>query len=87
VNAKPNLMVVDDLESARQMMKRALARSCDVFDFASVAEALPALERAEFDAVVTDLRMPGIDGIEGLRRFKARVPEIPVILVTAFWLC
>ena len=55
-----------------------------MFDFASVAEALPAVERAEFDAIVTDLRMPGIDGIEGMRRFKAKVPEIPVILVTAF---
>ncbi len=84
MSEKPKLMVVDDLDSARQMMKRALARSYDVFDFASVAEAIPALDRAEFDAVVTDLRMPGIDGIEGLRRFKAKVPEIPVILVTAF---
>ncbi len=84
MSAKPKLMVVDDLDSARQMMKRALARSYDVYDFASVAEAVPALDRAEFDAIVTDLRMPGIDGIEGLRRFKAKVPEIPVILVTAF---
>jgi two-component system response regulator HydG len=84
VSAKPNLMVVDDLDSARQMMKRALARSYDVYDFATVAEALPALDRAPFDAIVTDLRMPGIDGIEGLRRFKSKVPELPVILVTAF---
>ena len=82
--SKPKLLVVDDLDSARQMMKRTLGRAYDVFDFASVAEALPAVERAEFDAIVTDLRMPGIDGIEGLRRFKAKVPEIPVILVTAF---
>ena len=81
---KPNLMVVDDLDSARQMVKRVLGRSYAVFDFASVAEALPALDRAPFDAIVTDLRMPGIDGIEGLHRFKAKVPEIPVILVTAF---
>jgi two-component system response regulator HydG len=82
--SKPKLLVVDDLDSARQMMKRTLGRAYDVFDFASVAEALPAVERAQFDAIITDLRMPGIDGIEGLRRFKAKVPEIPVILVTAF---
>ncbi len=81
---KPRLMVIDDLDSARQMMKRILARTYDVFDFASVAEALPAVERTELDCIVTDLRMPGIDGLEGLRRFKAKVPEIPVILVTAF---
>ena len=84
MSAKPKLMVVDDLDSARHMMKRSLARSYDVYDFGAVADALPALDRAEFDAIVTDLRMPGIDGIEGLRRFKAKVPEIPVILVTAF---
>jgi two-component system response regulator HydG len=81
---KPSLMVIDDLESARQMMKRALARSYDVYDFGSVAEALPAVERADFDCIVTDLRMPGLDGIEGMRRFKQKVPEIPVVLVTAF---
>ncbi|MBK9515989.1 MAG: sigma-54-dependent Fis family transcriptional regulator [Anaeromyxobacter sp.] len=77
-------MVIDDLDSARAMMKRTLARSYQVFDFAAVAEALPAVERAEFDCIVTDLRMPGIDGLTGLRRFKEKVPGIPVILVTAF---
>jgi two-component system response regulator HydG len=82
--SKPTLMVIDDLDSARSMMKRILARSYEVFDFASVAEALPAVERADFDAIVTDLRMPGIDGLEGLRRFKVKVPHLPVILVTAF---
>jgi two-component system response regulator HydG len=81
---KPQLMVIDDLDSARAMMKRILARSCDVYDFASVAEALPAVERADFDCIVTDLRMPGLDGLEGLRRFKVKVPHIPVVLVTAF---
>jgi two-component system response regulator HydG len=81
---KPTLMVIDDLDSARQMMRRVLARSYHVYDFPSVAEALPAVERADFDCIVTDLRMPGIDGIEGLRRFKQKVPAIPVVLVTAF---
>ena len=59
---KPRVMVMDDLDSARQMVKRALSRSYDVYDFGAVADALPALDRAEFDCVVTDLRMPGIDG-------------------------
>ena len=81
---KLRVMVIDDLDSARQMVKRALSRSFDVYDFSSVAEALPALDRAEFDVIVTDLRMPGIDGLEGLKRFQAKVPEIPVIIMTAF---
>ncbi len=81
---KPRVMVIDDLDSARQMVKRTLARSFELYDFASVAEALPAVDRAEFDCIVTDLRMPGIDGLEGLGHFKKKVPEIPVIVMTAF---
>jgi len=81
---KPRLMVIDDLPSARQMVKRTLSASYDIYDFGSVAEALPAVERAEFDLILTDLRMPGIDGLEGLKRFKAKVPEIPVVIMTAF---
>jgi len=81
---KPRVMVIDDLDSARQMVKRSIGRSFEILDFASVAEALPALDRAEFDCIVTDLRMPGIDGLEGLKRFKQKVPGIPVVIMTAF---
>ena len=81
---KPRVLVIDDLDSARQMVKRAIGRSFEVYDFASVAEALPALDRTELDCIVTDLRMPGIDGLEGLKRFKQKVPEIPVVIMTAF---
>ena len=44
---KPRVMVIDDLDSARQMVKRALSPRCEVYDFAGVKEALPALDRAE----------------------------------------
>ena len=81
---KPQVMVIDDLDSARQMVKRALSHRYDVYDFASVAEALPAVDRAPFDCVITDLRMPGIDGLEGLRRFHQKLPSLPVVVVTAF---
>ena len=81
---KPRVMVIDDLDSARQMVKRSIGRSFEIFDFPSVAEALPALDRADFDCIVTDLRMPGIDGLEGLRSFKRKLPEVPVVIMTAF---
>ena len=81
---KPRVMVIDDLDSARQMVKRALSPACEVYDFASVREALPALGRAEFDVVVTDLRMPEMDGLQGLAAIRAKYPELPVVLVTAF---
>jgi two-component system response regulator HydG len=81
---KPRVMVIDDLDSARQMVKRALSHRYDVYDFGSVKEALPAVDRAEFDCVITDLRMPEIDGLQGLKRFQEKLPELPVIIVTAF---
>ena len=45
--------------------------------------ALGALETREFDLLVTDLKMPGADGLEVLRRARKHAPELPVILITA----
>jgi two-component system response regulator HydG len=81
---KPRVAVIDDLEQARQMMQRALARSFTVEPFASVAEALAALAANPPDAIVSDLKMPGIDGLEGLKRFKEAMPEVPLVMLTAY---
>ena len=51
---------------------------------ASAAEALAAMDRRRADVVVTDWKMPEMDGIELLRRLRERDPALPVILVTAF---
>ncbi len=50
----------------------------------SAAEALTALEEDSFHLVITDLRMPEMDGLELLRRIRERDPEIGVIVMTAF---
>jgi DNA-binding NtrC family response regulator len=50
----------------------------------SGAAALQALEARPFEAVVTDVRMPGMDGMELLDRIKGRWPDLPVIVLTAF---
>ncbi len=79
------LLFVDDHE--------ALARlSCDILQRAgylavpvySGPEALEAFDREEFDLVITDLRMEGMDGLELARAVHDRSPETPVIIVTAY---
>ncbi|MBW1962259.1 MAG: sigma-54-dependent Fis family transcriptional regulator [Deltaproteobacteria bacterium] len=47
-------------------------------------EALNILERSDVDLVLTDMKMPGISGIELLERIKARDPDLPVIMMTAY---
>jgi two-component system response regulator HydG len=81
---KPRVAVIDDLEQARQMLQRALSRSFAVETFGSVPEALAALGGDPPDAIVSDLKMPGIDGLEGLRRFHELMPEVPLVMLTAF---
>lgn len=50
----------------------------------SGAEALDRVEKTPFDCVLSDIRMPGIDGIELYRAIKARQPDLPVVLMTAY---
>jgi DNA-binding NtrC family response regulator len=64
---------------------RALERSgYECRSFTSGVAALEALQKSSADAVVTDRRMPGMDGLELLRRLRELYPAMPVILVTAY---
>ena len=80
------VMVVDDDDLFREMLTEAL--SChDYIPFAvsSGLEALRELEHGTVDAVIADIKMPGMDGITLLKKIKEKDSEIPVILVTAFF--
>ena len=56
----------------------------DVLAFCAGAEALEAVRRRNVDALITDLKMPGMTGLEVLEACRRAVPELPVILITAF---
>ncbi|MEW6273029.1 MAG: sigma-54 dependent transcriptional regulator [Thermodesulfobacteriota bacterium] len=81
---KPRVLVVDDEERMAQVVAMALGRAgweCETC--ASGEAALAAVEARGADVVVTDWRMPGMDGIELLRRLHDKHPALPVILITA----
>ncbi len=80
-----SVLAVDDEAVVRDMILELL--SGEGFDVATVScanDALAAIEERDFDVVLTDLQMPGQDGIELILRLRTLRPETPVILMTAF---
>ena len=77
--------IVDDDQSIRWVLEKALAREAiEVRSFASATTVLKALETATPSVLVTDVRMPGLDGLSLLQAIKGRHPELAVIVMTAF---
>jgi len=78
------ILVVDDEEGIRSFVAEALATDGHaVTQAADGREALRRLAEHGFDLVLTDLKMPGIDGMEVVRRVRAEQPEVEVIVLTA----
>ncbi len=79
------LLIVDDDTDMCQMLHDDLARRGHASQWRTDADEAFALFMAEpFDTVITDLRMPGLNGIEFCRRLAQNRPDIPVIVITAF---
>ena len=79
------VLVVDDEPALRQMLTLMLGRAgYDVEAAASAEEAAARLAKGEFDVVLCDIKLPGMDGIELLRRTRASGSDTAFIMVTAF---
>ncbi|WP_286295326.1 nitrogen regulation protein NR(I) [Vibrio apostichopi] len=82
--SKGYVWVVDDDSSIRWVVEKTLSSAdikCETF--ADAESVLLALERETPDVLVSDIRMPGIDGIELLHQVHQRSPDLPVIIMTA----
>lgn len=80
-----NILVVDDDEMVRYVLTEKLVE-CG-FTATAAEDGRSAVEifgKSQFDAVLLDLKMPGMDGIETLKELRKHDPDIPVIMVTAY---
>jgi DNA-binding NtrC family response regulator len=79
------ILVVDDEPGIREVLRAGLTDDGHrVLVATSGEEALTILTREVADLVITDLSMPGIDGVELLRRASKLAPDLPAIVITAF---
>ncbi|HUL30071.1 MAG TPA: response regulator, partial [Thermodesulfobacteriota bacterium] len=80
------ILVVDDEALVRDVVRKGLVRmgGYDVEVAQSGPEAIEKMEKEVFDLVLTDLKMPEMDGLELLKTIKGTRPEVMVILMTAY---
>jgi two-component system nitrogen regulation response regulator GlnG len=80
----PKVWVIDDDRSIRWVLERALNKAeMDVTSFSNGVGVMEALQRDRPDVILSDVRMPGIDGLDLLRQVNTRFPDLPVIIMTA----
>jgi two-component system response regulator HydG len=82
---QPRVLVVDDdIDLAETLAEGLSERGYDAIPCSSSVEAGKRLDAEPFDALVTDLRMPEVDGMNLLARSRAAAPERPVLVMTAY---
>lgn len=81
---KVHILVIDDDEVACEFLQEALSREGYEVRYFTSAKAALASDLSRYDLLMSDIRMPGIDGLEFLKRVRDQWPELPVILMTAY---
>ena len=81
----PNILIVDDEQSYRQLLSLVFeAEGNNIRTAMNGRQAIEQLEQDPADVIISDVKMPDMDGIEMLRTVRETQPDIGVILMTAF---
>ena len=78
-----NVWIIDDEESIRTICASALEDLFRVESFSSASEALLALNSNKPDLIITDIKMPGMSGLDFLNKVSDKFPDLPTIIITA----
>ncbi len=78
-----NVWIIDDEESIRMICSSALEDLFNIETFPNASEALIALNSKKPDLIITDIKMPGMSGLEFLDKVSKKYPDIPTIIITA----
>ena len=82
------ILLVDDDEWIRDSLRLFFeAEGCNLLTFETAEEGMEAVKRQAYDIVISDYKLPGMDGLEFLRRVKEKQPNAFEILITAYANC
>ncbi len=85
MKSKPQVLVIDDDAVVGRSFDRVLSgKGYEVDTALSGEEGLEDIETTDYDVVFTDIKMPGMDGIEVAERIKAKCPWTPVVVITGY---
>lgn len=80
-----NILVVDDEDNIREIISEFLQTlGFTVVEASNGEEAIIACGKTKFDLVISDIRMPKMNGLKLLKSLKTYMPELPVILMTGY---
>src|SRR5947199_10252879 len=80
----PQILVIDDEMGPRESLRMLLKSNYQVYTADNVDAGLRLLREKKPDAVISDIRMPGTSGIDGLRKIREIDPHVAVIMLTGF---
>ena len=85
MKAKKSLLIVDDDIAHRTMLRILLNWRFEIFEADDGAAAIREVTQRRFDLILMDIRMTNVSGIEALDQIKSLRPEIPVVMMTAYF--
>lgn len=84
--SKPRVLIVDDQEGIRQLLEETcLLLGYEVMTARAGLEALALVEKHDFQAVLLDWKMPGLNGFHTTERLLARNEQLKIIMMSGFW--